>query len=43
MSEDPDGRAALATAGIDRFVTIDDTAYDTVRDLEASVTAYESP
>jgi phosphonate transport system substrate-binding protein len=33
MAEDPEGRAALAAAGIDRFVEADDAAYQTARDL----------
>jgi phosphonate transport system substrate-binding protein len=43
MPDDPAGRAALAAAGIDRFTTIDDAAYDTVRELEANVTPEASP
>jgi phosphonate transport system substrate-binding protein len=39
MAEDPDGRAALSNLGIERFVAIDDQAYDSVRllmrDLDA--------
>lgn len=38
MADDPAGQAALASAGIDRFVTIDDTAYDSARQLEAQIT-----
>ncbi|MBI3763291.1 MAG: phosphate/phosphite/phosphonate ABC transporter substrate-binding protein [Chloroflexi bacterium] len=37
MAGDPDGRILLATLGIDRFVEIDDRAYDSVRELEAEV------
>ena len=37
MNENPVGRSALATAGIDRFVSIDDSAYETVRSLEAQI------
>ena len=37
MNENPAGRSALATAGIDRFVSIDDSAYETVRTLEAQM------
>jgi phosphonate transport system substrate-binding protein len=37
MDGEPDGRAALAAAGIDAFVTIDDAAYDTVRQLAETV------
>jgi phosphonate transport system substrate-binding protein len=34
MDGDPAGQAALAAAGIDRFVAISDAAYDSVRELE---------
>jgi phosphonate transport system substrate-binding protein len=37
MADDPDGRVALAAVGIDRFVTISDTVYDSVRELEVVV------
>ncbi len=37
MHEDPAGRAALAALGVDRFVEIDDDAYDSVRALRAEV------
>jgi phosphonate transport system substrate-binding protein len=37
MDGDPDGRAALAAVGIDRFVIISDAAYDSVRELESWV------
>jgi phosphonate transport system substrate-binding protein len=37
MDGDPQGREALATAGFDRFVQIEDDAYDSVRDLEQQV------
>jgi phosphonate transport system substrate-binding protein len=37
MAGDPQGQAALAAAGIDRFVTISDAAYDSVRELELLV------
>lgn len=33
MADDPEGRAALQPIGVDRFVAIDDTAYDSVREL----------
>lgn len=35
MDESEDGRAALAVLGVDRFVTIDDHAYDSIRDMLA--------
>lgn len=38
MADDLTGQTALASAGIDRFVTIDDTAYDSARQLEAQIT-----
>jgi phosphonate transport system substrate-binding protein len=37
MADDPEGQAALQTIGVDRFVTIDDSAYDSVRHLLAQV------
>lgn len=37
MADDPQGRAALAELDIDRFVLIDDSAYDSVRELERQV------
>ncbi len=37
MHEDPTGRQVLAVVGIDRFETIADEAYDSVRALEAAV------
>ena len=37
MHDNPAGRSALATAGIDSFVSIDDSAYETVRTLEAQI------
>jgi phosphonate transport system substrate-binding protein len=37
MDNDPDGRQALQSLDIDRFVLIEDTAYDSVRNLEAQV------
>lgn len=33
MAQDSEGQAALAALGIDRFVPIDDRAYDTARDV----------
>lgn len=37
MDGDPQGRAALTVAGLDRFVLIEDDAYDSVRELEQQV------
>lgn len=37
MDDNPDGREALAAAGIDAFVTIDDAAYDSVRRLAETI------
>lgn len=37
MADDPAGQAALAAAGIDRFVPISDLAYQSVRELERLV------
>jgi phosphonate transport system substrate-binding protein len=39
MHENPAGRSALAKAGIDGFVSIDDSAYETVRGLEAQISS----
>jgi len=39
MYEDSAGRIALATAGIDRFVFLDDSAFDAVRELEVQIEA----
>jgi phosphonate transport system substrate-binding protein len=36
MSDDPQGATALHVLGIDRFIELDDSAYDTVREVEAS-------
>lgn len=33
MADDPAGRQALSALGIERFIVIDDTAYNSVRDL----------
>ncbi len=33
MDRDPEGRRALEALGIDRFVTIDDSAYDSIRQM----------
>lgn len=37
MADDPAGQPALRALDIDRFVLIEDSAYDSVRDLEAAV------
>lgn len=37
MAEDPEGQAALRTAGFDRFVAVSDDIYDSVRELEMAV------
>ena len=37
MADDPEGQAALQAINVDRFVTIDDRAYASVRDLLAEV------
>lgn len=37
MADDPEGQAALAGLDIDRFVLINDSAYDSVRELERQV------
>ena len=39
MADDPAGQTALSVAGIERFVLIDDTAYDSVRTLEETVSS----
>jgi hypothetical protein len=33
LSDTAEGRAALTTMGVERFVLIDDARYDSVRDL----------
>jgi phosphonate transport system substrate-binding protein len=38
MSNDPNGQAALKSIGIDRFVLIEDSAYDNVRSLLGDLT-----
>jgi phosphonate transport system substrate-binding protein len=38
MEDNPEGRAALASAGFDGFGLVDDASYDTVRSLAAMVT-----
>ncbi len=40
VADDPQGREALARLGYDGFVLIDDSAYDSVRDLSASVAPF---
>lgn len=37
MNDNPAGQAALAAAGFDRFVTVTDAAYESVRQLETAV------
>ena len=37
MADDPDGRRALQALDVDRFVMIEDVAYDSVRDLQVQV------
>lgn len=37
MSQDPAGQEALAAIGVERFVLIDDAAYDSVREMRARV------
>jgi phosphonate transport system substrate-binding protein len=39
MADDPEGRKGLQAIGIDRFVPIDDSAYDSARELLAAVGA----
>jgi len=39
MEDEAMGRAALTAAGIDKFVVIDDAAYDSVRELESATNA----
>jgi phosphonate transport system substrate-binding protein len=39
MNENPAGRSALTAAGIDHFVSINDSAYTTVRALEAQISS----
>ena len=38
MHEEPDGRAALNSIGVDRFLLLADSAYDTARQLNALLT-----
>jgi hypothetical protein len=37
MDQSEEGRPALAALGVDRFVTIDDHAYDSIRDMMATL------
>ena len=37
MADDPQGQKGLQTVGVDKFVLIDDSAYDSVRELLAAV------
>ncbi len=37
MADDPQGQKGLQTVGVDKFVLIDDSAYDSARDLLAAV------
>ncbi len=37
MADDENGRLALAQAGIEQFVLVDDAVYDSVRQLETAV------
>jgi len=39
MSEDADGRQVLDALGMERFVVVEDSIYDSVRELEAQVTS----
>ncbi len=41
MDGDPAGRAVLEGLGIDRFVVVDDSIYDSARDLEKQVSLVE--
>ena len=41
MATDPDGQAALAALMIDRFVAIDDSAYDSIRDMAAALRGWD--
>jgi hypothetical protein len=43
MADDPAARDALASIGVERFVLIDDSAYDSVRDLMGVVPVSVSP
>jgi phosphonate transport system substrate-binding protein len=37
MDQDPQGKLALQALGIDRFILLDDAAYDSVREVELSI------
>jgi phosphonate transport system substrate-binding protein len=39
LHEDPQGQAALQAIGVDRFVLIEDSAYQSVRDLLSDLNA----
>lgn len=39
MNDNPAGQQALAAVGVDRFVLIDDSAYDTVREIQQGMLA----
>ncbi len=43
MANDKEGQAALATIGVDKFVLIEDTTYDSVRSLIGSISLSETP
>ncbi len=43
MDKDEAGRAALAAVGIDKFVVVDDSIYDSVRELELTISALATP
>lgn len=42
MHEDPEGRKILEKVMIDRFTTIDDSAYDSIREMEAFMKNFRS-
>lgn len=43
MASDPDAEQALASIGVERFVLIDDSAYDSVRELMGVIPVSDSP
>ena len=43
MSNDPAGQAALKVIDIDRFVLIEDSSYDSIRDLLGAMALFEGP
>jgi phosphonate transport system substrate-binding protein len=43
MDRDPTGHAILIGLGIDRFVSVDDSIYQSVRDLEAQIVSPDQP